>query len=294
MAAQAAAAAIVPRPGDWACTACDNLNFAYREECFLCSLPREAVETITTKPAPHTADWPCPYCKHSNFARRFACNSCGMPVPGVAPEYEKAMEIVPPGPDGKGGSVGKAGGLARRRAAIRAQYQPTPPWPLLAASGNPLLSGLGAFGGLGKGGFGKGGFGGPGAFGSAGKGFGGWGGGGSGYGSYGYSDYHGMLKTGPPPMPGDWLCTKCANVNFARRDQCNHCGVPRAGNEEDVMTSSVFAGYALNSKFVNNDWLCASCGNNNFARRTSCHRCNVPKPEEAKATPTAAEAAAPY
>lgn len=26
-------------------------------------------------------------------------------------------------------------GPARRRAAIRAQYQPTPPWPLLAASG---------------------------------------------------------------------------------------------------------------------------------------------------------------
>lgn len=38
-----------------------------------------------------------------------------MPVPGVAPEYEKAMEIVPPGPDGKGGSVGKAGGLGRPR-----------------------------------------------------------------------------------------------------------------------------------------------------------------------------------
>lgn len=27
----------------------------------------------------------------------------------------------------------------------------------------------------------------------------------------------------------DWQCTKCGNVNWARRNQCNVCNAPRFG-----------------------------------------------------------------
>lgn len=34
------------------------------------------------------------------------------------------------------------------------------------------------------------------------------------------------------PRDGDWACPGCNNVNFARRDKCNRCGMPKpeAGN----------------------------------------------------------------
>ena len=31
------------------------------------------------------------------------------------------------------------------------------------------------------------------------------------------------------PLPGDWICDSCKNVNFARRDHCHLCAKPRMG-----------------------------------------------------------------
>lgn len=31
----------------------------------------------------------------------------------------------------------------------------------------------------------------------------------------------------------DWMCTRCANVNWARRSTCNMCGAPKVGSNEE-------------------------------------------------------------
>nr|CAG4652198.1 EOG090X0ECZ [Triops cancriformis] len=98
---------------------------------------------------------------------------------------------------------------------------------------------------------------------------------------------------------GDWTCpdTHCANVNFARRDACNRCGVPR-GKKFSVLDPKcssfecvvevapskavgIEIGKAAAEKskglFSADDWQCSKCGNVNWARRSTCNVCNAPK-----------------
>eukprot|EP00667_Euglena_gracilis_P023666 EG_transcript_26855 len=84
-------------------------------------------------------------------------------------------------------------------------------------------------------------------------------------------------------MPGDWPCSDpaCGNMNWARRDSCNRCGLPRAG------APAVAVAYAPPprlapapppaSQISPGDWPCESCGNMNWARRTSCNLCQAPR-----------------
>eukprot|EP01010_Urceolus_cornutus_P000934 NODE_1444_length_913_cov_267.218750_g1115_i0.p1 GENE.NODE_1444_length_913_cov_267.218750_g1115_i0~~NODE_1444_length_913_cov_267.218750_g1115_i0.p1 ORF type:complete len:272 (+),score=52.27 NODE_1444_length_913_cov_267.218750_g1115_i0:52-816(+) len=93
-----------------------------------------------------------------------------------------------------------------------------------------------------------------------------------------------------PIAPGDWKCARCANVNFARRTQCNKCQVPKEGNTtndaQTVHPAGLGAAYSLPNptgeagKILAGDWFCpnADCNNMNFARRTHCNRCSMPKP----------------
>eukprot|EP00667_Euglena_gracilis_P018853 EG_transcript_20105 len=208
--------------------------------------------SITEKPQAPTGDWNCTHCGNMNFARRFACNSCFMPMPGVAPDYEAQMIQNGTAGKGRGKGKGKGYGMGFGKGMGKGMWGASPwdPW--------------GSFGGYG--GFG-------GAYGGA-------------YGGYGGFDADpfgmGLKKVGPPPMPGDWKCTKCYNINFARRTECNQCGVARAGNEEDVGASGILAaGWSLHGKVMAGDWTCPACSNHNFARRIACHRCQTPKPEGA-------------
>lgn len=65
---------------------------------------------------------------------------------------------------------------------------------------------------------------------------------------------------------GDWICSKCQNVNFSHRHVCNKCKTPNTGAERIGMKPG--------------DWLCPNCGDLVFSFKAQCKMCNTPKPSE--------------
>jgi len=55
-------------------------------------------------------------------------------------------------------------------------------------------------------------------------------------------------------LPGDWICTVCGGLNFARRKDCFKCTLET-------------------EKRLPGDWICPACGGLNFARRKHCFKC---------------------
>merc|ERR1712166_148091 len=68
----------------------------------------------------------------------------------------------------------------------------------------------------------------------------------------------------PYQRPGDWVCTQCNDLQFARNSQCRQCQAPKPSGVGDRP----------------GDWHCASCGDLQFAYRTNCRKCGVEKAEE--------------
>merc|ERR1711920_327316 len=72
------------------------------------------------------------------------------------------------------------------------------------------------------------------------------------------------MSTGGNKRVGDWKCYGCGNNNYANREQCNKCGIPRANF---IAKSGLRAG----------DWICPACQNHNFADKVACNKCGSPK-----------------
>ncbi|GBG89444.1 hypothetical protein CBR_g49234 [Chara braunii] len=70
--------------------------------------------------------------------------------------------------------------------------------------------------------------------------------------------------------PGDWQCSSCHFVNFARNSECRNC------NTDKKEASPVYvAGQRVEMK--PGDWKCPSCNYINFARNDECRGCGVEK-----------------
>jgi predicted RNA-binding Zn-ribbon protein involved in translation (DUF1610 family) len=67
-----------PKPGDWYCPGCGDLQFARNAECRRCSTPKpDGIAMAGLKPG----DWHCPACGDLQFAKNMECRKCGTPNP---------------------------------------------------------------------------------------------------------------------------------------------------------------------------------------------------------------------
>ena len=85
------------------------------------------------------------------------------------------------------------------------------------------------------------------------------------------------VKRPPKSSAGDWTCTGCKNINFARRINCNICQMPKPYFE---ILKTPISQVGPQGLFKDSDWQCFNCRNINFQKRENCNICNEPKPEE--------------
>jgi len=228
--------------GDWKCSRCNFLNFARRTFCKDCGATRAADAVTVPRTAPSfqsetkPGDWNCGSCGFLNFARRGFCKECGATRPddGTGTSYTATSQdntYAPRGNFGYRQGQGQGQGQGGNFGGFR-QYPPRQ-----NAYGAPRQQGTygtprPAFGG----GFNAGG---------------------------GFSN--------PRMKPGDWRCSSCGFVNFARRSNCKQCSTDKPAQDEFAAPAT------FERQSRPGDWTC-ECGYHNFAHRDHCGRCNSAKP----------------
>lgn len=68
------------KEGDWNCSLCGKLNFAYRNSCIKCAQSK-VIKNEISKPhiSKKPGDWDCSWCHKMNFGKRDVCFTCGKP-----------------------------------------------------------------------------------------------------------------------------------------------------------------------------------------------------------------------
>ncbi|XP_045823986.1 zinc finger protein VAR3, chloroplastic [Trifolium pratense] len=77
-----------------------------------------------------------------------------------------------------------------------------------------------------------------------------------------------MLSKTLEMKKGDWVCSKCNFMNFARNMQCLQCEEDRPKNIDSP-----------NIELRAGDWTCSECKFLNFARNTKCRTCQTEGPQ---------------
>merc|ERR1719320_684176 len=95
-----------PRPGDWDCPRCTNMNFSSRDVCNgkmdgeSCNLRKPDFDTygvphIRNKDLRKPGDWDCFRCGNINFKIRTACNKCDLPMEDATSDsFRFSMECL--------------------------------------------------------------------------------------------------------------------------------------------------------------------------------------------------------
>lgn len=252
-ASAATASASVVRPGDWACPACGNHNYASRTACNRCKAPRGAPGAAAAPMAGGSGsvmrpgDWACPLCGNHNYASRTECNRCKAPKTSMLDDtvaaYQQlgqawagmAQSGLPTGLACQG--AGQDGAAALAQAKLRALAAQEIMAAAQAQVGTPNWKCFGC-------------------------------------GNFNPADRELCDTCGVPKKAyiaksglrvGDWICPECANHNWAGKEACNKCKMPRG--DTPVHKASMREG----------DWLCARCGNHNYQDKKVCNRCSSPK-----------------
>eukprot|EP00931_Biecheleriopsis_adriatica_P067361 TRINITY_DN41512_c0_g1_i1.p1 TRINITY_DN41512_c0_g1~~TRINITY_DN41512_c0_g1_i1.p1 ORF type:complete len:261 (-),score=35.09 TRINITY_DN41512_c0_g1_i1:53-784(-) len=225
-------------------------------------------------------DWNCPSCGDHQFGRNTSCRKCGTPKPGGGSSAMAAFAALAAGAasGGKGGkgSIPPGDWLCpacgdhqfARNDSCRQCGTPKPAH--VGPNPGPSAAGKGMMGAMGGGSSGVGGVSNNVmqalALLSAASSL-------ANSGSFDMSAMFGGKGGGKGMMPGDWLCTKCGDHQFARNATCKMCGNPKPGDGQGgVLTKPSYA------KMMPGDWICPSCNDHQFARNQACKQCGGPKP----------------
>ncbi|XP_066328832.1 uncharacterized protein [Miscanthus floridulus] len=82
------------------------------------------------------------------------------------------------------------------------------------------------------------------------------------------SDGKGRETTAVEMKKGDWLCTNCNFLNFARNRHCKECKADGPKKIEAAMAEMKMG-----------DWICTQCQFMNFSHNKICFKCEEPRPK---------------
>jgi len=212
----------IKKPGDWICKACNELNFAKRQECHKCEAPREKRD----------GDWNCPKCGDLVFSFRDKCNQCSAPKPEeLGPVVERNWEEADSQTRKDGDWDCSCGcmNFARRNSCFKCgearsddgqnfgQTRKPGDWNCSSCSvmnfarrNQCFKCGVNRRGGN--------------------------------WGSWGGNQRNQRNGNNQQKKPGDWFCPMCGDLVFAFRNQCNSCQCPKPNMMQAMMMNMMMGG----------------------------------------------------
>lgn len=229
-------------------------------------------------------DWHCPSCNDLQFAKNDVCRKCGTPNPDPAGSLAAREQGIASGGAPENLKPGdwycpSCGDLQFARNAVCrkcATPNPDPEGSMEAASASGNFKPQG-LGGKGGGNFGK--------------------------------------ANDTQKKPGDWHCSSCGDLQFARNMECRKCGTPNlgamlgqmgmmggcgmmggggggynpmmqmqqmqqwgGGNYSEWGGKGGGGGGGGGKGMMPGDWACPACGDHQFARNAECRKCGAPNP----------------
>lgn len=105
--------------------------------------------------------------------------------------------------------------------------------------------------------------------------------------------YQAPMATNPSVLamggqPGDWLCSNCGDLQFARNKLCRKCGSPPSAGGAGMGGGAMMgmgqmmgggAAAGMSGDMRPGDWVCPQCSDLQFSRNVVCRKCGCGKPD---------------